>query len=323
MKQSDNERKLNESFEYPNLVLLRFSEIATKSPKTRKRFINQLVDHIDYVLTLNKITNFDIIREFSRIFIQSNSPETVSHLIANTIPGVVSTSIVYKCRTKVDEIKEIIGIKYLDTIQKHSTFAVRVKRTGKHSFSSMELGAIIGEFILENSTDTPLKVDLSNPEYSLNIEVRDESTYIFDSITSGLGGLPAGCQGTVLVLVSGTEEDKSNIIKLYKRGANTIIYSVKPKEDISHEFLKTIEVLTSLQPMLNNFRRKILLPTDKLELDHVLEFYKANQCSGIGMSKELFEELSDLIPNSIPVFVPHLVTKIEQNVINRIISSNE
>lgn len=323
MKQSDNEQKRNQTFTYPNLVLLRFSEIAIKSPKTRKRFIKQLVDHIEHILTLNKITNFEIIKEFSRIFVLSNSPETVSSLIANTVPGVVSTSIVYKCKTKLDEMKDIIDMKYLEIIQNHSTFAVRVKRTGKHSFSSMELGAIIGEFILEKSKDNPLKVDLTNPEYSLNLEVRDENTYIFDSITPGLGGLPAGCQGTVLVLVSGTEEDKSNIIKLYKRGANTIVYSVKPMEEINQEFLKSIEVLTSLQPMLNSFRKKIFLPADKLDIKHILEFYKRNQCSGIGMSKELLEELSELIPNSIPVFVPHLVTEIEHDVINRIISSNE
>lgn len=323
MKQSDNKRKRNQTFNYPNLVLLRFSEIAIKSPKTRKRFINQLINHIEHILTLNKITNFEIIKEFSRIFILSNSPETVSNLIANTVPGVVSTSIVYKCKTKVDEMKDIIVIKYLETIQNHSTFAVRVKRTGKHSFSSMELGAIIGEFILDKSKDKPPKVDLSSPEYSLNIEVRDENTYIFDSITPGLGGLPAGCQGTVLVLVSGKEEDKSNIIKLYKRGANTIVYSVKTKEEINQEFLKSIEVLTSLQPMLKNYRKKIFLPIDKFDTSHFLEFYEQNQCSGIGMSKELLEELSNLIPNSIPVFVPHLVTEIDQDVIKRIISSNE
>ena len=119
MKQSDNERRMNQPFNYPNLVLLRFSEIAIKSRKTRKRFINQLVDHIEYILKLNKIGNFEIIKEFSRIFVVSETPETINGLIANTIPGIVSTSIVSKCKTKIDEIKEVIRSEYLDKIQKH------------------------------------------------------------------------------------------------------------------------------------------------------------------------------------------------------------
>ena len=323
MKLSDNKQTMNQPFNYPNLVLLRFSEIAIKSPKTRKRFIRQLVDHIEYILALNKIENYEIVKEFSRIFIFSNTPETVNSLIANTVPGIVSTSIVYKCKAKIEEMKEIIENKYLETIQEHSTFAVRVKRTGKHSFSSMELGAIIGEYILEESKEKPPKVDLTNPEYSLHIEVRDDNTYIFDNTITGVGGLPAGCQGTVLVLVSGTEEDKSNIIKLYKRGANTIVYSVKSKEEIKQEFVKDIGVLTALQPMLESSKRKLFFPIEKLDIDHVLEFYKINQCSGIGMSKTLLEELSEHIPNSIPVFVPHLVTEIDQNLIKRILKPND
>ena len=323
MKQSDNERRTSQPFSYPNLVLLRFSEIAIKSPKTRKRFIRQLVEHIEYILTLNKLENFEIIKEFSRIFILSNSPETVNNLIANTVPGVVSTSIVHKCKTKIEEIKEIIEIKYLEKIQKHSTFAVRVKRTGKHSFSSMELGAIVGEFILERSKEKSLKVDLSNPDYSLNIEVRDDNTYIFDYTKKGIGGLPAGCQGTVLVLVSGTEEDKSNIIKLYKRGANTIVYSVISKEEMKQDFVKNVETLTNLQPMLENYKRKLYWSTDQFDLNHVLEVYKINKCSGIGMSKLLLEKLSDQIPNSIPVFVPHLVTEVEPELIEQLLRIND
>lgn len=294
--------------------MVRFSEIAIKSTKTRKRFIDILVDHLQYILESKEIKKFEIIKGFSRIFISTTKPNLVNNVISSIVPGIASTSIVYQCKTEIEEIKKVVKYNFLGKIKEGSSFAVRAKRTGKHTFSSMELGAIIGEFILESKDENSLRVDLSNPEYLLSIEVRDDRTYIFDKTSKGLGGLPVGCQGTVLVLVSGSDEDISNIIRLYKRGANTLVYAVEPKDKIPDDFLITIEKLIALQPNLNNFIEKIHLDNTEIEIEKFLDFYTNNKCSGLGMSKEIFDKISDSIPVSIPVFIPHLVTEIDYKI---------
>ncbi|MHA2308240.1 MAG: hypothetical protein ACXABJ_03095, partial [Candidatus Heimdallarchaeaceae archaeon] len=47
--------------------MIRFSEIAIKSSKTRKWLTQRLVDHIKYVLNLKNIKNFNVINDYSRL----------------------------------------------------------------------------------------------------------------------------------------------------------------------------------------------------------------------------------------------------------------
>jgi len=301
------------------MVMIRFSEIAIKSSKTRKWFTNQLVDHIKFVLDNYNFDEFQIIKEYSRIFVHTKEAKQVSRTLSSLVPGVASTSTVYHSDTDLDKIKQVILQYFTKDIRKNKTFAVRVKRTGKHDFTSIELAANLGEYILESNSDVQLKVDLSNPEYVLYVEVRDTDTYIFDSMVRGLGGLPTGCQGRVLVLVEGTMEDISNIIQLYKRGANTIIYSLESKDNLAKDFRKKAEIILALQHRLKIKEREINYTSE----ERIMDYYKENKCLAIGISNTFFEKLSKLVPKSIPLLVPHLVTEIDRDEIMKITSFSD
>ena len=302
-------------------VLIRFSEIAIKGSKTRKRFTNILINHLKYVLfNLYNITNFDVKNLYSRILVSSEKIVQVNNIIASCIPGVVSTSIVHKTSTKTENIKEIIKNHYLDKIGKKKAFAVRVKRTGNHSFSSIEFAANIGSFIYDSFPKGKLKVDLTNPDYVLHLDIRGEDTYIFDHKTEGLGGIPAGSQGNVLVLISEEEEDLANILQLYKRGANTLIYSLKSEKEYSETFLQHLQWLIKLQPVLKKKKQPIYFPLENSDISNILKFYKHNKCLGIALSAKMFETYTSLFPVKIPLFVPHLVTRKQKGELERILS---
>jgi thiamine biosynthesis protein ThiI len=70
---------------------------------------------------------------------------------------------------------------------------------GEHDFTSQEMAAYCGSVVYEI---TKSKVDLSNPDFELFVEVRDDITYIYHQKIQGLGGLPVGSQGRVIVLIS-------------------------------------------------------------------------------------------------------------------------
>lgn len=302
------------------MVMIRFSEIAIKSSKTRRWLTNQLIEHIKYVLDNHHFNNFQIIKEYSRIFITTKEPKRVCKIISSLVPGIASTSIVYHTSTDLNKIKQIIQIHFSKDIRSSKTFAVKVKRTGKHNFTSIELAAQLGEYILESNSDIQLKVNLSNPDYVLNVEVRDVDTYTFDRIVKGLGGLPTGCQGRALVLVEGTIEDISNIIQLYKRGVSTIIYSLESKNKLTNDFRKKVEYILALQNRLKIKEREIFFNDTE---DEIMMFYTKNKCLAIGISKTLFEKISKIIPLSIPLLVPHLVTEINKEEIKRITSFSD
>jgi thiamine biosynthesis protein ThiI len=302
------------------MVMIRFSEIAIKSSKTRKWLTNQLIDHIKFILDNHAFTEYQIIKEYSRIFIITQEPEKVCKIISALVPGVASTSIVFHSTTDLDQIQQIIQNHFSQNIRSSKTFAVKVKRTGKHGFTSIELAAKLGEFILESNTDIQLKVDLSNPDYVLNVEVRDNDTYIFDKIVKGLGGLPTGCQGRALVIVEGTTEDVSNVIQLYKRGVSTIIYSLENKNNLTSDFRNRVEGILALQNRLKIKEREINYNGNE---DEIIAFYNKCKCLAIGVSNALFERISKLIPLTTPLFVPHLVTEIDNEEIEKIMSFSD
>ncbi|MHA1304887.1 MAG: THUMP domain-containing protein [Candidatus Heimdallarchaeaceae archaeon] len=306
--------------EFNQLLLLRFSEIGIKSQKTRKWLTNELVKHIRYVLEFFGLKEFEIIREYSRIYVKSKELAKVEKIVTSLVPGIRNVSKVFHCPTDINKIKLIIQKQFFKRLRTHSSFAVKVKRIGEHPFSSMELASEIGAYILETNSDVGIKVDLTSPEYTLNLEVRGEDTFIFEERSEGLGGLPVGCQGKVLILNEGTREDLSNVIQMYKRGANTITCFLKPKDEIEQHIFSTIELLSQLQPKIRKKTNTFFFNEKENVVEKILTLYQDTSSQAIVMSNSVFNELSGSIPVNIPIFVPHLVIEPDNEEIEKVIS---
>jgi tRNA uracil 4-sulfurtransferase len=81
------------------------------------------------------------------------------------------------------------------------TFKIKARRTDKaFPLDSYGLCCHAGEAVLLSVND--LKVDIHNPQEIINIEIR-EKAYVYSGGKKGLGGLPVGCAGKGLLLLSG------------------------------------------------------------------------------------------------------------------------
>lgn len=320
MKQNNPKSTPKTENGYSSFIMIRFSEIAIKGSKTRRWLTKRLVTHIEYVLRLYGISDYKVINDYSRIFVESTQLLKIEKFIAHLVPGVSSLSIVRSCSSNLEEIKECVKEFFFQNFKEGMSFAVRARRTGKHPFSSVELGAIIGEYILENNVNKKLTVNLDKPEYTLQVEVRDKSAYIFDRISKGIGGLPVESQGRVLVVASNEDEDISNILHLYKRGGITYVYSIENQENISDEILQLFAKMLDLQPKLKNKENRLFLPTNEFNISHMLGFYKENHCLAMTMTKAFFNKVSAEIPTSIPIFVPHLAVDVDKHEIEDFLS---
>jgi len=81
------------------------------------------------------------------------------------------------------------------------TFKITARRTDKaFPLDSYTLCCRAGEAVLLSAED--LKVDIHNPQGTINIEIR-EKAYVYSGGKRGLGGLPVGCAGKGLLLLSG------------------------------------------------------------------------------------------------------------------------
>jgi thiamine biosynthesis protein ThiI len=194
------------------MIIVRYGEIGLKG-KLRKKFEDLLISNIRRVLSAEGY-EAEITREWGRIYILSND-ERIAERVARVF-GVVSTSMATETNPNMDEIVDKaveVASKFVDSSK---SFAVRARRAGHHPFTSMDVAREAGAAI---KAKTKAKVDLTNPDVEIGIEVRESRALIYASVFKGFGGLPVGSQERVLSLIS---DEKSFLSTWYalRRGCD-------------------------------------------------------------------------------------------------------
>lgn len=105
-----------------------------------------------------------------------------------------------------------------DLVTSTGSFRVTVKRADKKiPYTSVEIAALVGKELLNRFPD--LKVKLTGFDFEINIDIRENGqTYIYKEIQKGLGGLPTGCSGKGLLLLSGGIDSPVAGYLITKRG---------------------------------------------------------------------------------------------------------
>ncbi len=97
------------------------------------------------------------------------------------------------------------------------TFKVDVLRADKRfPMTSMEMNAKIGAFLIESSGR---RVDVRAPDVVVSAELLEKDAYVSAERIEGPGGLPAGSQSPVLVMLSGGIDSPVAALRLMRRGA--------------------------------------------------------------------------------------------------------
>jgi thiamine biosynthesis protein ThiI len=194
-------------------VIVRYGELALKSWPVRRHFERRLVSSINLALRgLEHVVK----RERGRIFVDTKSPAQVAKCLSR-VPGIVSVSLATKAKADMSEICKAALRVAKKVLAPSTSFAVRTSRVGKHTFSSRDVNVEVGSAILSKFKD--VHVDLSNPDREIFIEVREKDAYVFTEAVEGVGGLPAGTQGSVVALFSGSRNDVAVAYLMIKRGS--------------------------------------------------------------------------------------------------------
>jgi thiamine biosynthesis protein ThiI len=109
----------------------------------------------------------------------------------------------------------------------------------------MDMNDKIGGHILRN---TSFKVDVHNPDVSLNVEIRRDYVYVYNEGVNGLGGYPVGTLGRALLMLSGGIDSPVAGYLAMKRGVRIeAIYFESPphtSEDAKNKVLKLAKKLS-------------------------------------------------------------------------------
>jgi thiamine biosynthesis protein ThiI len=197
-------------------------------------------------------------------------------LVLSRIFGIVSFSPAVQTTSDLEDMSMLALQLAKNILTEEKSFAIRATRVGTHTFSSQQVAVHIGNDIVKA---THAGVDLTNPDIELFIEIRDKKSFLFTEKINGVGGLPLGTQGRILVLV----ENTASLLAawyLMRRGCNVIIANMKISNDESiHLFLAhwyaDAEIISVDQKTKNFFDQLRTLASEKncdaLVTGHTLE----------------------------------------------------
>lgn len=212
-----------------NAVIVRYGEIGTKSPKTRRWFESVLTNNIKEALLSEGIEYKKVFARYGRIIVKTNKvKEGIESL--KRVFGIVSLSPAAEVDAELEKIYKTSLKLFRRKIRllglEEPKFRVSARRiTKEFPLTSQELAARVGDYILSNEK---CKVDLKNYDIEVGIELMEGKAYIYMDKLPGFGGLPIGTQGKVVILLSGGIDSPVAAFLMMKRGCEVIpvhIYS--------------------------------------------------------------------------------------------------
>ena len=181
------------------VLLVRFGEIALKSRWVRRQLRDRLVGNIQDLFAAERVECLTR-ADRGRIYVDVNDVGAATRILRRVF-GVVSFSPAEPCPPKLESIAAVAVGAARGRVRDGTTFAVRARRSGTHTFTSQDVARLVGAEI-QRAIPGAI-VDLDEPRVEIFIEVREGASYVFTDIVPGPGGLPLGSQGPALAVVDG------------------------------------------------------------------------------------------------------------------------
>ncbi len=253
--------------------LIKYAEIALKG-KNRYLFENALVEQIRRSLQSVE-GEFRVRKEQGRIYVECSSgsydyEECVQAL--QRVFGIVGICPVMIFEDQGFERLTEDVLRYMESFYPDcsQTFKVNARRARKaYPLVSMEINARLGEAVLD--AFPKMRVDVHHPELLLNVEVR-EKIYVYSQEIQGLGGMPAGCNGKAMLLLSGGIDSPVAGYMISRRGVSIdAVYFHAPPYTSDRAKQKVVDLATQISKYCGPVRLYVVNFTD-------IQLYIYDQC---------------------------------------------
>jgi len=196
-------------------VLIHYSEIALKK-NNRRFFENIFLNNIKIHLKNISYKSIKLIN--ARILVQNIqlSDWNTIKIKLSQVMGLKNYMLVIKTNCDINSIN--IAAQNVIKDKKFKSYSIHTKRSNKEfKLNSQEINALIGQNIKDI---TNKKVDLTNPDITVYIEILLNCSFVGTEKINGFSGLPANCQEKALSLISSGIDSPVSSFEVIKRGVN-------------------------------------------------------------------------------------------------------
>jgi len=162
--------------------------------------------------------------------------------------GIIGFARTERVEKKIESIRSAaLRIAHAAGADELTTFKIRSKRSDKSfPLSSHEIEVDLGNALRHQVSG--ISVDLSHPDLLITVEVR-EAAYVYGNDSPGPGGLPVGCAGRGILLLSGGIDSPVAGYLLAKRGLklDAIYFETYPYTSIDARE-KVFDLVSTLTP---------------------------------------------------------------------------
>lgn len=204
------------------LFLKSFPEITIKSRPVRRQFMRQLGKNIRTVLR-DLDPNVKVIGEWDNLELITTLKDQVQlqelYARLRCTPGISHFfQVLEYALGDFDEITQHCKAHYADLL-KDRTFSVRCKRSGKHTFASVDVERYVGGQLAKQCGASG--IDLRNPDVEVRFEINGARLFIEYERHQCIGGYPLGSVDQVLMLMSGGFDSTVAAYQMMRRGVLT------------------------------------------------------------------------------------------------------
>ncbi|MBI4173951.1 MAG: hypothetical protein HY519_04490 [Candidatus Aenigmarchaeota archaeon] len=207
-----------------DIIIIRYSEIGLKSKQVRRKLERLLAGNIKAAFA-QAGNDCSLRRGYGRIYLRADA--AAARRILPYVFGISSYSVCQAAAANMEAITALAAIA-AKRIGKDNTFKVAATRAGVHSFTSMDINRQAGRVIEQQ---TGARVNLSRPDLTVSIEVRDKEAYVYTEKKECGRGLPLGSQGTVLAVIRNRKDAIACWLMMRRGCLPTLAFCCTPAQE--------------------------------------------------------------------------------------------
>ncbi len=204
-----------------DMILLKEGEVVLKG-LNKRAFEQKLLSNIRR--RLKRFGRFEVIAHQSIIYVEPRE-ETCdvdgAFQALRQVFGIMTMTRAAACEKTPEAILAKAKEYLFDELSAARTFKVESRR-GDKSFpmTSVQLSQYVGGEL--NDAFENLTADMHQPEFTVQLEVRDRAAYVHGAPVEAAGGLPVGTAGAAVTLLSGGIDSPVSTWMMAKRGMRLI-----------------------------------------------------------------------------------------------------